>query len=129
MRLAVRQPDGSIKDLLISDSSRVAVEAARMALQKAVVEPSLDALSRELRYWMVHSPAAELPGPRDWRDAWLQLATYPSLPARGCLVGELRACETALALTEERAPLQAFYDASLRRPWPRGGSARIAPMR
>ena len=115
VRLAVREPDGSIKELLISDSLRVAVEAARMALLKAVVKPSTDALSRDLRDWMVHRPAAEPPTLRDWRAAWLQLATYPSLPARGCLVGELRACETALALTEERAPLQAFYDASLRK--------------
>ncbi|MEK6613007.1 MAG: hypothetical protein AABZ29_09510 [Gemmatimonadota bacterium] len=114
VRLAAREPDGSIKDLTISDSSHAAVDAARMALRKAVVNPSVDALSRDLRDWMVHRPAAELPAPRDWREAWLQLATYPSLPARGCLVGELRACETALALTDERAPLQAFYDASLR---------------
>lgn len=114
VRMAVRAPDGSTKDLTISDSSHAAVDAARMALRRAVEIPALDALSRDLRQWMVHRPAAELPVPRDWRDAWLQLATYPSLPARGCLVGELRACETALALTEERAPLQVFYDASLR---------------
>ena len=115
VRLAARELDGSIKDLLISDSLHVAVEAARMAVLQAVVQPSTDALSRDLRDWMVHQPAAELPTLRDWRAGWLQLAIYPSLPARGCLVGELRACETALALTEERAPLQAFYDASLRR--------------
>jgi hypothetical protein len=114
LRLAAREPDGSIKDLTISDSSHVVVEAAQMAVRMAVVEPALEALNRDLRQWMVHQPAAELPTPRDFRAAWLELATYPSLPARGCLVGELRACETALALTEERAPLQAFYDASLR---------------
>ncbi len=114
VRLAVREPDGSIKDLAISDSSHAAVEAARMAVSRAVAGPSLDVLSRDLGKWMVHRPSAVLPDPREWRDTWLLLATYPSLPARGCLVGELRACETALALTEEAAPLQAFYDASLR---------------
>lgn len=114
VRLAAREPDGSIKDLTISDSSHVAAEAARMAVRRAVVQPALAALPRDLRRWMLHQPAAAAPTPRDWRAAWLELATYPSLPARGCLVGELRACETALALTGEPAPLQAFYDPSLR---------------
>lgn len=114
VRMAAREPDGSMKDLTISDSSHAAVEAAQMAVRRAVVEPTLDALPRDLREWMVHQPAAELPTPRAWRDAWVLLATYPSLPARGCLVGELRACATTLALTNEPTPLQTFYDAAFR---------------
>lgn len=85
-----------------------------MAMTRAIVDPGLGSLSSDLKSWMVHQPAAELPAPRDWRFAWKELAAYPSLPARGCLVGELHACETMLALTDERTPLQTFYDAALR---------------
>lgn len=96
------------------DSAKPAVGAARAVLRRSVVEPLVNALDPDLRSWLVDRPSVDLVSQREWRGTWLALATFPSLPARGCLVGETRACETALGLSDEKDPLRVWYDAPLR---------------
>lgn len=96
------------------DSANPAIGAARAVIRRSVVEPLVNALDPDLRGWLVDRPSADVVSLKEWRGAWLALATFPSLPARGCLVGEMRACETALALSAEADPLRIWYDAPLR---------------
>lgn len=112
--LSVYEPDGGRTELMLLDSRNPAIGAARTAVRRSVIEALVDSLDPAFRAWLADRPVAELPSPGQWRDGWLELATYPSLPARGCLVGEFRACEAALALVSEPNPLKAWYDPALR---------------
>jgi len=47
--------------------------------------------------------------------AYYELVLSPALPARACLVGDLRACAVALQLQSVDAPLAEWYDAPGRR--------------
>ncbi len=48
-------------------------------------------------------------------QAYYELVLSSTLPARGCLVGDLRACAVALQLQPVEAPLAQWYDATGRR--------------
>jgi hypothetical protein len=113
--LYLRPADGSAKALVVSDTLVAVREAAAMMMRTAVVGPSLNALDPMLRRWANHQPASHRPSALDFEILWDELTTYPSLPARGCVVGDLRSCEVALALVEEKDPARVWYDPSLRR--------------
>ena len=114
LTLSILDPEQGRAELTQLDSANPAIGAARTMLRRGVVEPLVNALDPDLRSWLADRPSTDPVSPREWRGAWLALATFPSLPARGCLVGEMRACETALGLSEETDPLRAWYDPPLR---------------
>jgi hypothetical protein len=112
--LSILDPERGRTEITQLDSVHPAISAARATLRRSVVEPLLNAIDPDLRQWLVDRPSVDAISRREWRGAWLALATFPSLPARGCLVGEMRACEAALGLSEETDPLRAWYDPTLR---------------
>lgn len=109
----LRQPDGGGRSLTYF-KIETAAEGAAIMVRAGIFEPALMALAPELRAWMDLTPPAERPIAHLWSQAYRDLAAYPSLPARACLVGDIVACETMLALRHEPDPIDAWYDLGLR---------------
>lgn len=115
--LVLRDPTGLTQDwastaATTSDSLwPIAWQAARTALTSRAATQ----LAPELRSWLSAKVPVERPTAVDWAGGWQELVLYPSLPARSCSAGDVRACRVALALASEADPVRNWYDPSLRR--------------
>lgn len=114
--LLLRQPDGLTRESASTTATGadslwpIAWQAAQWALKSRATEQ----LAPELRSWIGAAVPVERPAAIDWVAGWKELVLYPSLPARSCSAGDVRACRVALALVSEADPVRNWYDPALR---------------
>ncbi|MDQ8155292.1 MAG: hypothetical protein P3B98_11585 [Gemmatimonadota bacterium] len=116
LMLLLREPDGRMRESASTTATGadslwpIAWQEAQWALKSRATAQ----LAPELRTWIGAAVPVERPGAIDWVAGWKELVLYPSLPARSCSAGDVRACRVALALVSEADPVRNWYDPALR---------------